>query len=133
VFPGYSLNAARLLASRPLASLGLGFAILVATPIAAGIAMLTVVGAMVGGAVLALYAATLLLALVTAALFLGDGLLRLFGRGLRTGIGRRLSALIVGAVLLAALVAIPILGGLILFLALCLGLGGFFLEAAERY
>ena len=133
VFPGYSLNAARLVAARPLASLGLGFAILVATPIAAGIAMLTVVGAMAGGAVLALYAATLLLALLTVALFLGDGLLRLFGRGLRTGIGRRLAALIFGAILLAALAAVPILGAFVLFLALCLGLGGFFLEAAERY
>ena len=133
VFPGYSLNAARLVAARPLASLGLGFAILVATPIAAGIAMLTVVGAMAGGAVLALYAATLLLALLTAALFLGDGLLRLFGRGLRMGIGRRIAALVFGAILLAALAAVPILGAFILFLALCVGLGGFFLEAAERY
>ena len=95
--------------------------------------MLTVVGAMVGGAIFALYAATLLLALLTAALFLGDGLIRLFGRGLRTGIGRRLAALVFGAILLAALVAVPILGILTLFLALCFGLGGFFLEAAERY
>jgi len=91
------------------------------------------VGALIGGAVLALYAATLLLALLTAAIFLGDALLRLFGRGLRTGIGRRLAALIFGVILLAAIAAVPILGALALFLALCFGLGGFFLEAAERY
>ena len=133
VFPGYSINAARLVAARPLASLGLGFAVLVAVPVAAGIAMLTLVGALVGGAVLALYAATLLLALLTAAIFLGDALLRLFGRGLRTGIGRRLAALVFGVILLAVLAAVPILGALVLFLALCFGLGGFFLEAAERY
>ncbi|HTS91155.1 MAG TPA: hypothetical protein VMG55_04065 [Stellaceae bacterium] len=133
VFPGYSLNAARLVASRPLASLGLGFAVLVAAPIAAGIAMLTLVGGLVGGALLALYAATLLLALLTAALFLGDALLRIFGRGQRTGLGRRLAALVFGVILLAALAAVPILGAFVLFLAFCFGLGGFFLEAAERY
>lgn len=133
VFPGYSLNAARLVAARPLASLGLGFAILVATPVAALVAILTVLGAMLGALVLALYCATLLLAMLTAAIFLGDALLRLLGRGYRSGPGRRLGALFLGVILLAALAAVPILGVLVLLAAVCFGLGGFFLEAAERY
>ncbi|MGE5201906.1 MAG: hypothetical protein ACM3O6_07550, partial [Acidobacteriota bacterium] len=102
-------------------------------PIAAIAAMLTVLGAMLGAAVLALYCATLLRAVLTAAIFLGDGLLRLLGRGYRSGPGRPLGALVLGVIQLAALVAVPKLGVLVLLAATCFGLGGFFLEAAERY
>ena len=133
VFPRYSLDAARLIGAKPLASLGLGFAILVATPVAVLIAMVTVLGAVVGMAVLALYLVSLLLALLTAALFLGDGVLRALGRGPRTGVGRRLGALVLGIIALALLGAVPILGGLVFFLATVFGLGAFYLAAADRY
>ena len=133
VFPGYSLNAARLIALRPLASLGLGFALLIATPVAVVIAMVSVLGAVLGLVVLAIYFVSLLLAVLTAALFLGDGLLRLFGRGPLTGIGRRLAALILGVIALMILSGIPFLGGFAFLAAVILGLGAFYLEAAERY
>src|SRR5215470_6659203 len=133
VFPGYSMNAARLIALRPLASLGLGFALLIATPVAVVIAMVSMLGAILGLVVLAAYFISLLLAVLTAALFLGDGILRVLGRGPLTGIGRRLAALVLGVIALVVLSGLPFLGGFVLLAALVFGLGAFFLEAAERY
>ena len=133
VFPGYSLNAARLIGLRPLASLGLGFALLIATPVAVIIAMVSMLGAILGLVVLAAYFIALLLAVLTAAIFLGDGLLRLVGRGPLTGIGRRLAALVLGVIVLMILSGVPLVGFFAFLAALVLGLGAFFLEAAERY
>jgi cytoskeletal protein CcmA (bactofilin family) len=133
VFPGYSLNAARLIGLRPLASLGLGFALLVATPVAVVIAMASMLGAILGMVVFAAYFVSLLLAVLTAVIFLGDGLLRLLGRGPLTGIGRRLAALILGVIALVVLSGLPYLGGFVVLAALAVGLGAFYLEAAERY
>ena len=133
VFPGYSLNAARLIALRPLASLGLGFALLIATPVAVVIAMATMLGAILGLVVFAVYFVSLLLAVLTAAIFLGDAMLRLLSRGPLTGIGRRLAALILGVVALVVLSALPFIGAFVFLAALVVGLGAFYLEAAERY
>jgi len=133
VFPGYSLNAAHVIALRPLASLGLGFALLIATPVAAVIAMATMLGAILGLVVLAAYFVSLLLAVLTVAIFLGDAVLRLLGRGPVTGIGRRLAALVLGVIALVALSGVPFLGGFVFPAALVFGLGAFYLEAADRY
>lgn len=133
VFPAYSLSAARLIGGRPVASLGLGFALMIATPAAALIAMATMIGAMLGLAILAVYLVSMLLALLTAVLFVGDVALRAIGRGASAGIGRRLGALALGLIALVALSALPIVGGLILIAAIVWGLGAFYLEAAERY
>ncbi|HXA69981.1 MAG TPA: hypothetical protein VNW24_06005 [Stellaceae bacterium] len=133
VFPGYSLDAARLIGLRPLASLGLGFALLIATPVAVVIAMVSMLGAILGLVVLAIYFVSLLLAVLTAAIFLGDLLLRLLGRGPLTGIGRRMAALILGVIVLVVLSGLPVLGGFVFLAAVILGLGAFYLEAAERY
>ena len=133
VFPGYSLDAARLIGLRPLASLGLGFALLIATPVAVVIAMVSMLGAILGLVVLAIYFVSLLLAVLTVAIFLGDVLLRLLGRGPLSGIGRRLAALALGVIVLVVLSGIPVLGGFVFLAAVILGLGAFYLEAAERY
>ncbi len=133
VFPTYSLSAARLIGGRPVASLGLGFALTIATPVAALIAMATMIGAMLGLAILAVYLVSMLLALLTAVLFAGDAALRAVGRGASAGVGRRLGALALGLIGLAALSALPIVGGLIVVAAVVWGLGAFYLEAAERY
>jgi cytoskeletal protein CcmA (bactofilin family) len=133
VFPGYSLNAARLIGLRPLASLGLGFALLIATPVAAGIAMVSVLGAILGLVVLAAYFISLLLAVLTGTIYLGDAGLRLLGRGPLTGFGRRLAALILGVIALMILSGVPFVGFFVVLAVFVLGLGAFYLEAAERY
>jgi len=133
VFPGYSLNAARLIGLRPLASLGLGFALLIATPVAVIIAMVSMLGAILGFVVLAAYFISLLLAVLTATIYLGDALLRLLGRGPLTGFGRRFAALILGLIALMILGGLPFVGFFVVLAALALGLGAFYLEAAERY
>ena len=133
VFPGYSLNAARLIGLRPLASLGLGFALLIATPVAVIIAMVSMLGAILGLVVLAAYFISLLLAVLTATIYLGDLVLRLLGRGPVTGFGRRLAALILGIIALMILSGVPLVGFFVVLAVFVFGLGAFYLEAAERY
>lgn len=133
VFPGYSLNAARLIGLRPLASLGLGFALLIATPVAVIIAMASMLGAILGLVVLAAYFISLLLAVLTATIYLGDAVLRLVGRGPVTGFGRRLAALILGIIALMILSGVPFIGFFVILGVFVFGLGAFYLEAAERY
>jgi hypothetical protein len=133
VFPGYSLNAARLIGLRPLASLGLGFALLIATPVAVIIAMVSMLGAILGLVVLAAYFISLLLAVLTATIYLGDAVLRLLGRGPVTGFGRRLAALILGVIALMILSGVPFVGFFVVLGVFVFGLGAFYLEAAERY
>jgi len=133
VFPGYSLNAARLIGLRPLASAGLGFALLIATPVAFVIAMVSMLGAILGLVVLAAYFISLLLAVLTATIYLGDAVLRLAGRGPVTGFGRRLAALILGIVALMILGGVPFVGFFVVLAVFVFGLGAFYLEAAERY
>lgn len=59
-FPEFTRDAARRVWTDPLAALGLGFALIVAAPIAAGFAILTIIGIPLGGTLLALYPALLL-------------------------------------------------------------------------
>jgi hypothetical protein len=133
VFPGYSLNAARLIGLRPLASLGLGFALLIATPVAVIIAMASMLGAILGLVVLAAYFISLLLAVLTATIYLGDAVLRLLGRGPLTGFGRRFAALILGIIALMILSGVPFIGFFVVLGVFVFGLGAFYLEVAERY
>jgi len=97
------------------------------------IAMVSMLGAILGLVVLAAYFISLLLAVLTATIFLGDSILRLLGRGPLTGFGRRLAALILGVIALVVLGAVPFVGGFVILAAVVLGLGAFYLEAAERY
>ena len=133
IFPGFALGAARAIGSDPLKSLGLGFALLVATPVAALIAIVTLAGAMLGLALIALYLVALLAGFLAAAIFVGDLGLRAIGRSETAGRILRLFSLLVGLALLAVLRAVPLVGGLAIFAALVLGLGAGALEGYRRY
>jgi hypothetical protein len=133
LFPGYTLGAARCIGGDPLKSLGLGFALLVAVPVAALIAIVTLAGAMLGLALIALYLVSLLAGSLAAAVFVGDLGLRAIGRNETASRILRLVSLLVGLVAFAALWALPFVGGFAIFAALVLGLGAGVLEGYRRY
>lgn len=122
LLPQPSLNAARTTHREPLKSLLFGFALLVSVPIAALLLMVSIIGLPLAFALLALYVLALMLAWITAALALGD-------LGMR--VARRpppprwvlLLAFAAGLVLLWLLGYVPIVGGIVRFIALLLGLG----------
>jgi cytoskeletal protein CcmA (bactofilin family) len=122
LLPRPSLDAARTTRSEPLKSLLFGFALLVSVPIAALLLMISIIGLPLAFALLALYALALLLSWITAALALGDlGL-----RALQPAMPSRHALLLAfagGLLLLWLLGYVPIVGGIVRFIALLLGLG----------
>jgi cytoskeletal protein CcmA (bactofilin family) len=98
LFPGVWHDASHTLQGRPWASLGLGFALLVAVPVAGMICLITLIGFPLGFLVLIVYATTLYLSSIPVAIFVGG---RIFER-----LQRRLSlvwSFLAGAVILQVL------------------------------
>ena len=102
-------------------SLGLGFAVLFAVPVAVILACLSLVGIPVALTGLFLYVGGLYLAKVFVGVFLGQALLR---RPLVTR-GDTLLALAAGLALLFVVVQVPFAGSLLHSLIFLLGLGAF--------
>lgn len=122
--PVWAGRVATTLAARPAVSLGIGVLALIVTPIVAAVLFATVIGIPLGMLLLALYIAALMLAAVFVAYRLGDWLLELFGRPEAS----RYLCMLVGAIVLALAMSLPILGGIVALVALVLGLGALLLE-----
>lgn len=106
---------------------GLGLLFMFATPIAAIIACITIVGLGVGIATLLLYAIAMYASTVFVSGFIGDAIL---GTGIGTGamIGR----LALGLAILHVLRALPYVGGWILFVAMFWGFGAMVMAIYKR-
>jgi len=109
--------------------LGLGLALLIATPVVANLLLFTIVGIPLAAFAFLIYAALLPAAMVTAAYWAGGGLAHAVGWSY-TGepLGWRMLWTLVGLVLLLLLAIIPFLGIFLLTVALALGLGGLTLQ-----
>jgi cytoskeletal protein CcmA (bactofilin family) len=108
--------------SSPWRSLGLGFAVLVATPVAILLAAITLIGLPLALLALALYLAALYLAKIFVAAYIGR-MLRLRVNG---GIGAKLLVVLLGLLVIMVAVQLPFKIGFALHLAvLCFGLGAF--------
>jgi hypothetical protein len=121
LFPEFSVAAARTIGSDFWKSLAVGFALLVATPVAGVFLVITVLGIPLGGALLALYLVALLVGFLIAVIYLGDLVLRPLAR--RPATGWRVLSLVVAMVVLGLAAQVPIAGKLLLSLALLVGLG----------
>ena len=107
--------------TRPWASLGWGAIILVATPIAAGIACITIIGLPLGLITLALYAIALCIAQLFAGLFIGQLIIG-SSRRVETK-GALIGALTLGLAILSLLRLIPFVDFFIGLAAILFGLG----------
>jgi hypothetical protein len=130
LFPGATTAAALTIGTDPWRSLALGFALFVAVPAAVVVLMGTVVGFVLGAAVLALHAVWLLVGFLVAATFVGGLATRLPRRGPSRGWAAL--SLLLGLVVLALLPALPILGVLVVGLCLLGGVGAVALRAYRR-
>lgn len=122
-FPGFTEAAGRSLRARPLASLGLGFAVVVAGPFAIVLLMVTVLGIPLALALLGLYLLALLLGLVVAGFGLSGWAVRRWGPLALYGRWRRLAWFLGATVLFALIALVPVVGALVLFVLLVLGVG----------
>lgn len=122
VFPSFTMSAAARVASDPWKSLGVGFALLVVTPIAALLLMSIVLGMWVGLSILAFYLVALPIGLLISCFFLGDWGAKLLHKDVTTK-GRRLLTVSIAIIFLGLLHLIPVVGFLLTFTLLLFGLG----------
>ncbi len=112
-----------------LQTVGVGFLVLVATPIAIILVAITLIGLPIALLTLAVWLAGLYLAKVFVAAFVGQALLK----PAEGQMGAFVRALLVGLLIVFVAVNIPYVGGWISFLILLLGLGAAVLQARRRW
>ncbi|WP_137284385.1 polymer-forming cytoskeletal protein [Halorussus salinisoli] len=127
VFPRFSANAAGRATESPLRSSGVGLLLFVGIPVLAVLLFVSLVGIPLGLLVVLLYPLLLWLGYVFGAFALGTWAL-----GLADSDSRWL-ALLVGLFVVSVVGLVPIVGGLVQFLVLLLGLGAFALGVWHRY
>ena len=120
-FPAFARRSGEALVRSPFLTLAIGALVLIGLPILA--VVLFVLGAIVGGwwlglVALAFYFAAIAVSVPVAALGLGASIMRITGRPAHVVL-----ALIVGLIVLLLIGLVPILGGVVIFLACLLGLG----------
>lgn len=133
VFPGFSQGTGRTLGEEPWKSVGLGAAVLVGTPVAAVLLMVTVVGSALGVAGLVVYGLALVAGFLTGALCTGDLLVAWLHRGAPPSLGTSILALLVGLIVIALLRWIPLVGGLVSLGVLLFGSGGLVLHGYRAW
>lgn len=122
--PRVVAGASDTIAVAPWPSLGIGLLLLVGVPVAVPILMATVVGIPVGVLAGLLYGVLAALGLVAAALTIGKHLPWIGGRHAGSiGFGPRFGRAVAGVVLLALVGLLPVVGGLLILLAVTFGLG----------
>ena len=133
LFPASSIGAARIIEGAPWRSVGLGFAILAATPLAILILLVTVLGLWLGLVAAALYFVLLLVGVLTGLLYIGDVGLRLIGKRAEAPKMWRVLSLVAALVALWLVRYIPLVGGLAMFALLVFGTGALTLYLWRRY
>jgi hypothetical protein len=116
-----ALRAEQNLNARLFPSLGIGFAILLLTPIVAVVLLLTIIGAPLGAVLILLFGVGSFAGGIYAALFIGRKICGLLGIGdARPGY----LCFTIGMVILVALSFVPVIGYLLSMLVIMMGLGG---------
>ena len=132
LFPHYTVSSVSRIGTDPFASLALGFLFVVITPVLALFLMLIVLGLWIGLSLLALYCVALLAGFLIACFFVAERGARLFKQDISSR-ARRMISVIVAIFILGLLQSIPLLGGLLLFILLLLGLGAGLMQLRYVY
>jgi cytoskeletal protein CcmA (bactofilin family) len=127
VFPRFSSGIADRATADPLRSAGVGLLMFVGVPILLALLFVSLVGIPLGLLGTLLYALLLWLGYVYGAFAVGVWIIR------KVGTGDRWLALFVGLLLAGLVGLVPILGGIVQFLVLLLGLGALGLGGRSRY
>lgn len=133
LFPGFAMHSAQRLRLAPWPALGLGLAVLAATPLVVVLLMVTLVGMWLGLMLAAFYAMLLLGGFLAGVHFLGERGLHLARRGAGYGRGLQVLGLVLALVAVALIGRIPLLGPPALFALLLFGLGALVLAGHTRY
>ena len=127
LLPRASESITRQISARPVASFFLGFALVICIPVAAVLAMITVIGIPLGFILLFLWPAVIMLGYLVSVIFFGDALAALLGRMRGRRPGRPLRVFGLALVLVALMLAskLSVLGAVAILLLLFAGTGAF--------
>ncbi|MCH7761285.1 hypothetical protein IIA15_07820 [candidate division TA06 bacterium] len=128
--PRHVSRASNNIRRTPWKSLGLGLLLLIVMPAVVGILAVTIIGIPLALLLLFAYLVFLYFGKLFTGLFIGQFILKGFGKEEK---GRLIGALILGLVILAILTSIPYVGKLFGVLALLFGLGAYFTERLQLY
>ena len=128
LFPAGTARLTAILQETPGRAAWIGFALLAAVPLAALLCLLLVIAIPLGVALGALYPIALVAGYLTGALWLAERALARFAAAHAERTGWRAGSLAVALIVLAAVGWIPILGWLVFFAVLVLGLGAVALQ-----
>jgi len=131
-FPAFTVAAARRATSDSLASLGLGLALVVTTPIAAGLAILTIVGIPLGAAALAIYPVLILAGYLIGVWSVAIRTRELMGRRSPASRAVLLAWLAAALVMLLLVGVVPFLGWLIAAWVTLAGVGAMAMTLWQR-
>jgi hypothetical protein len=126
--PNYTREVVSTIHDRPLASLGLGFLMVLATPVIIVFLLVTVVGIPLALILSAVYLIGIYLARILVIFWIGSALLGLFGKTAGEG-----WVLVIGLITYSVLTLLPFIGGLIAMLVVLFGLGASLLADRQLY
>ena len=132
IFPNFATGAAAVVGRKPLQSLGLGLAFVACVPFLGVVLLITVLGIPLALLLVPIYVLMLFLGWATVALFVAQRGLAVLRPGRPATMAGRLIALFLALVALWLLRQIPLVGGLIAFVALLAGIGAFVWQAWNR-
>ncbi|MBN1168676.1 hypothetical protein JXA63_02180 [Candidatus Woesebacteria bacterium] len=128
LFPNYSQKVVTRLKESPWKSLGVGFLLLIAVPLAAIIAMITVVGIRISLIALALYSIFLYVSKVFVILWAGEFLMSKISKK-----NNAYGSFTLGLIAYFVVTLLPVIGGLIKFFTLLFSLGAMMITCKETY
>lgn len=129
--PRIETSVVATLRAQPARSLLAGFVLLVTTPVAAFLLVISILGLPIGLALGAVYAIALFAGVLITAFFLGDAEARLFKAGPVVTRGQQTILLLAGVLTLAMLRSL--VGGFIVLASVLFGLGALMLWAYQTY
>jgi cytoskeletal protein CcmA (bactofilin family) len=134
LFPRFSTSTVQTVRASPLGSLGLGTAIFFSLPPVILLLVISIIGIPIALVFAGLYAAALLAGFLMAAFFVGERLLHFARkRAGAAGYWARVGTLAIALVVLWLVRHIPYVGGVLILLALVIGLGAMALQAFSHY
>lgn len=132
MFPNFATSAAAVVGRKPMQSLGLGLAFVACVPFLGIVLLITVIGIPLALLLIPIYVLLLFLGWATVALFVAQRGLETLRPGRPATMAARLLALFLALVALWLLRQIPLVGGLVAFIALLAGIGAFVWQAWNR-
>lgn len=133
VFPNAVKGTEQAMWHTPLKSLALGLALLFTLPPVAILFMITVIGIPIGFGLMLAYPLLLLLGYLCAALFVGHSVAHALNQSGKTGTGWQVVFLASALLLFSLAASIPVLGGMLVFLATLIGMGAMVQWLYRRY